>query len=66
MLYVTRNFLVDRTAGALELMRQDQVTGLGAWARLLTTSWVQARHVPEDRRCVAQIFPAGFPSVERG
>jgi predicted metal-dependent hydrolase len=35
MLYVTRNFLVDRTAGALELMRQDGVTGLGAWARLL-------------------------------
>ena len=28
MLYVTRNFLVDRTAGALELMRQDGVTGL--------------------------------------
>ena len=28
MIYVTRNFLVDRTAGALELMRQDQVIGL--------------------------------------
>src|SRR4051795_8178079 len=31
MLPVTRNFLVDRTAGALELMRQDGVTGPGAW-----------------------------------
>src|SRR5689334_5953352 len=27
MLLVTRNFLVDRTGGALELMRQDGVTG---------------------------------------
>ena len=27
MLFVTRNFIVDRTAGALELMRQDGVTG---------------------------------------
>ena len=28
MLYVTRNFVVDRTAGALELMRQDGVSGV--------------------------------------
>jgi len=41
MLYVTRNFVVDRTAGALELMRQDGVTGLSAWGRLLTYLWVR-------------------------
>src|SRR6478672_736106 len=41
MLYVTRNFLVDRTAGALELMRQDGVTGARAWAKLLTYLWVR-------------------------
>ena len=41
MLYVTRNFLVDRTAGALELMRQDGVTGISAWARLLWHLWVR-------------------------
>ncbi|GAA4713852.1 metal-dependent hydrolase [Sphingomonas lutea] len=41
MFYVTRNFLVDRTAGALELMRQDGVTGLKAWARLLAYLWVR-------------------------
>jgi hypothetical protein len=41
MLYVTRNFLVDRTAGALELMRQDGVTGLRAWALLLNYLWVR-------------------------
>lgn len=41
MLYVTRNFLVDRTSGALELMRQDGVSGLEAWSRLLTYLWVR-------------------------
>src|SRR5215210_4832077 len=41
MLYVTRNFLVDRTAGSLELMRQDGVTGLDAWRRLLWYLWVR-------------------------
>jgi len=41
MLLVTRNFVVDRTAGALELMRQDGVTGMKAWASLLTYLWVR-------------------------
>jgi predicted metal-dependent hydrolase len=41
MLYITRNFLVDRTAGALELMRQDGVTGFKAWWLLLTYLWVR-------------------------
>jgi hypothetical protein len=41
MLYVTRNFLVDRTKGALELMRQDEVTGLRAWSLLLAYLWVK-------------------------
>src|SRR4029079_8000328 len=41
MMYVTRNFLVDRTAGSLELMRQDGVTGLKAWRLLLTYLWVR-------------------------
>jgi predicted metal-dependent hydrolase len=41
MLYVTRNFLVDRTAGSLELMRQDGVTGLKAWRLLLSYLWVR-------------------------
>ena len=41
MLYITRNFLVDRTAGALELMRQDGVTGGKAWALVLWYLWVR-------------------------
>ena len=39
MLYITRNFVVDRTAGALELMRQDGITGLRAWVPLLWYMW---------------------------
>jgi predicted metal-dependent hydrolase len=34
MLLVTRNFMVDRTIGALELLRQDGLTGPKVWARL--------------------------------
>jgi hypothetical protein len=41
MLLVTRNFVVDRTIGSLELMRQDGVTGLEAWSRLLWYIWVR-------------------------
>lgn len=41
MLYVTRNFVVDRTQGSLELMRQDGMTGPSAWARLLWYLWVR-------------------------
>jgi hypothetical protein len=41
MLYVTRNFLVDRTAGALELMRQDGLTGSRAWTKLLWYLWAR-------------------------
>ena len=41
MLLVTRNFLVDRTAGSLELMRQDGVTGLKAWTLLLSYLWLR-------------------------
>jgi len=40
MLLVTRNFLVDRTAGSLELMRQDGVTGPTAWSKLLWYLWI--------------------------
>ena len=41
MLFVTRNFVVDRTAGALELMRQDGVSGVSAWAKLLWHLWIR-------------------------
>ena len=41
MMLVTRNFIVDRTAGALELLRQDGIIGVRAWANLLWYQWVR-------------------------
>jgi hypothetical protein len=41
MLLVTRNFIVDRTMGTLELLRQDGITGPRAWGRLLWFAWVR-------------------------
>ena len=41
MLLVTRNFLVDRTLGSLELLRQDGITGPKAWARLFWFAMVR-------------------------
>ncbi len=40
MLFVTRNFLVDRSLGTLELLRQDGITGPKAWARMLWYTWI--------------------------
>jgi predicted metal-dependent hydrolase len=39
MLLISSHFIKDRTAGALELMRQDGATGLTARARLLWYLW---------------------------
>jgi predicted metal-dependent hydrolase len=41
MLYVTRNFIVDRTHGSLELLKQDGITGPRAWTRLFWFSFVR-------------------------
>ena len=41
MMFVTRNFIVDRTAGALDLLRQDGITGYKAWSSLLWYMWVR-------------------------
>jgi predicted metal-dependent hydrolase len=41
MLFVTRNFIIDRSLGTIELLRQDGITGLRAWARMLWFTWVR-------------------------
>jgi predicted metal-dependent hydrolase len=41
MLYVTRNFVVDRAHGALDLLRQDGIEGPKAWARLFWYGFVR-------------------------
>ena len=40
MLFITRNFIVDPTAGALELLRQDGITGPRAIAGVLWFAWI--------------------------
>ena len=64
MLYVTRNFVVDRTAGALELMRQDGVTGLAAWSKLLWYLWIRPGMFRKIAVRLVQVLPARLPPVE--
>src|SRR6476661_4400520 len=60
MLYVTRNFVVDRTAGALELMRQDGVTGPTAWARLFWYLWIRPGMFRKIAGAWLKFFLPGF------
>jgi predicted metal-dependent hydrolase len=60
MLYVTRNFVVDRTAGSLELMRQDGVTGLRAWTLLLRYLWVRPGMFRKIAGAWLKFFLPGF------
>lgn len=41
MLFVTRNFLVDRTAGVLDLLRQDGLSGPRLWAGMFWFAFVK-------------------------
>ena len=60
MLYVTRNFIVDRTAGAIELLRQDGITGAKAWAPLLWYVWVRPGMMRKIFSAWAAFFIPGF------
>jgi uncharacterized protein len=60
MLLVTRNFIVDRTRGSLELLRQDGITGPGAWARLLWFAWVRPGMFRKVFAAWASFFMPGF------
>jgi predicted metal-dependent hydrolase len=60
MLYITRNFLVDRTAGAIELMRQDGVTGPVAWAKLLWYLWIRPGMFRKIAGAWLKFFLPGF------
>jgi predicted metal-dependent hydrolase len=60
MLFVTRNFVVDRTAGTLELLRQDGITGLKAWWRFLWFAWVRPGMLRRILGAWASFFLPGF------
>lgn len=60
MLLVTRNFIVDRTRGSLELLRQDGITGVRAWARLLWFMWIRPGMMRKVFAAWAAFFLPGF------
>jgi predicted metal-dependent hydrolase len=60
MLLVTRNFIIDRTLGSLELLRQDGITGPGAWARLVWFMWVRPGMMRKIFAAWAKYFLPGF------
>ena len=60
MMLVTRNFIVDRTRGSLELLRQDGITGAGAVARLVWFMWVRPGMMRKIFSAWAKFFLPGF------
>lgn len=60
MLIATRNFTVDRTRGAIELLRQDGITGARAWLGLLKFMWVWPGMMRKIFGAWAKYFLPGF------
>jgi predicted metal-dependent hydrolase len=60
MLFVTRNFVVDRTFGTLELLRQDGIIGPKAWARMFWFAWVRPGMLRKILGAWAALFMPGF------
>ena len=60
MMLVTRNFIVDRTAGALELLRQDGITGFKAWSSLLWYMWIRPGMMRKIFSAWVAFFLPGF------
>jgi len=57
---VTRNFVVDRSAGAVELLRQDGIVGPRAWAMLLWYQWVRPGMFRKIAGAWVKYFAPGF------
>lgn len=60
MLFVTRNFVVDRSYGTLELLRQDGITGARAWGRMLWFAWVRPGMLRKISGAWLAFFLPGF------
>jgi len=60
MLLVTRNFMVDRTRGTLELLRQDGITGPKAWAQVFWFAFVRPGMMRKVLGAWASFFMPGF------
>jgi predicted metal-dependent hydrolase len=60
MLFVTRNFIVDRTFGSLTLLGQDGIAGPKAWARLFWFAFVRPGMMRKIVGAWASFFMPGF------
>jgi predicted metal-dependent hydrolase len=60
MLYVTRNFVVDRTHGSLVLLAQDGITGPRAWAQLFWYTFVRPGMMRKIAGAWLAFFLPGF------
>ena len=60
MLNATYNFVVHRTLGAIELLRQDGISGLRAWAGLLWFMWGSPGMMRKVFSAWAGFFMPGF------
>ncbi len=60
MLFVTRNFVVDRSIGTFTLLRQDGITGPRAGARMLWFAWVRPGMMRKILGAWAALFMPGF------
>ena len=60
MLFVTRNFLVDRTLGSLDLLAQDGIKGPRAWAGLFWHAFVRPGMVRKILGAWASFFLPRF------
>lgn len=60
MLFATRNFIVDRATGTLELLRQDGITGPKAWARMFWFAWVRPGMLRKILGAWLAFFRPGF------
>jgi hypothetical protein len=60
MLLVTRNFVLDRTRGTLDLLRQDGITGPKAWWLFFWFAWVRPGMIRKILGAWASFFLPGF------
>jgi uncharacterized protein len=60
MLLVTRNFVVHRTEGAMELLRQDGLTGWKAFLRLQWAMWGRPGIFRKVAKAWLKFFLPGF------
>jgi predicted metal-dependent hydrolase len=60
MLFVTRNFIVDRAHGTLKLLEQDGITGPKAWAAFLWFAFVRPGMLRRILGAWSAFFLPGF------